>query len=522
MAGEETWEEEREEGKKDQSWSSWLSGLASSAYDYVASATGTGEAEADGGSATGDAEIGEDSDRRALWDMLKDHVGSDVMSLFSIPASMMEPVSTLQKMAEIMEHSYLLDLAASEADATRRVSLVAAFALSVYAASERTFKPFNPLLGETFEASLREDESVRYVAEQVSHHPPVASAKAWGPGWTYEITSAPTTRFLGNSVEVHPLGRTRIHLAGKTYSLAPPTNRVHNVIIGRTWIDAFGQMEVKSLDGLERALVDFYPCGWFGANQHVVNGFAESTTDNHAPSSVDGTEHASETSTPLNRRNDKHYCVLSGKWNEYLTRAHAQNDLSPVEGTEETLWTAGQFEEDDAYGFKKFAVSLNKESTMPAEGVLPSDSRLRPDRAALEHGNISGASRLKHELEEGQRAERRERDSRGETYYPRFFTQVEDCKDSPVIASTQVASATNEEGNASAGYDESAGTLEPTAATERGITPWRMDDEAYQRTKSSEARVSVGSLHTGSFSPWQYPYLHAGFAYGRATTEDER
>ena len=51
-----------------------------------------------------------------------------------------------------------------------RLAYVAAFAISPYSATTRTAKPFNPILGETFEM-LRDDLGYRYFAEQVSHHP---------------------------------------------------------------------------------------------------------------------------------------------------------------------------------------------------------------------------------------------------------------------------------------------------------------------------------------------------------------
>ena len=45
---------------------------------------------------------------------------------------------------------------------------VAAFSISAYGSSNAraSHKPFNPLLGETFEC-IREDKGFRYVAEQV-------------------------------------------------------------------------------------------------------------------------------------------------------------------------------------------------------------------------------------------------------------------------------------------------------------------------------------------------------------------
>ena len=42
----------------------------------------------------------------------------------------------------------------------------------------RTGKPFNPLLGETFEMDRSDDLGFRLISEQVSHHPPMLAMHA--------------------------------------------------------------------------------------------------------------------------------------------------------------------------------------------------------------------------------------------------------------------------------------------------------------------------------------------------------
>jgi len=65
----------------------------------------------------------------------------------------------------------MLDIANSRTDPGAQIQFVAAFALSNYSSTiGRTGKPFNPLLGETYEYISRDGE-FRYLAEQVSHHP---------------------------------------------------------------------------------------------------------------------------------------------------------------------------------------------------------------------------------------------------------------------------------------------------------------------------------------------------------------
>ena len=60
---------------------------------------------------------------------------------------------TMQKTAEELEYSMLLDEASNHpTGSVDRMLRVAAFAVSAYSATVgRTSKPFNPLLGETYE-----------------------------------------------------------------------------------------------------------------------------------------------------------------------------------------------------------------------------------------------------------------------------------------------------------------------------------------------------------------------------------
>ena len=95
-----------------------------------------------------------------------------------------------------------MDRAASSRDQLERMLLVSAFAVSSYASaanpSRAAHKPFNPLLGETYEC-VREDRGFRYVSEQVSHHPPVSTCHAFsedGP-WRWWQDFRVKTKFWG-------------------------------------------------------------------------------------------------------------------------------------------------------------------------------------------------------------------------------------------------------------------------------------------------------------------------------------
>ena len=349
------------------------------------------------------AEKGSEADageRKALWSQLKGALGADVMSLFSVPVFIMEPISMLQKMAEIMQAAKLLDLAADEEDPEVRLALVCALAISCYSSVERTKKPFNPILGETWEGVLPE-VGARYVAEQVSHHPPIAAGHAESDKWTYEITSMAKTKFMGNWVDVWPMGRTRICLkrTGDMYNICPPMSRANNILVGRTWVDTFGEMQVNNLTTGAKALIKFKECNMFGTGRYEVAG------------DIVGADGEA-----------KYH--LKGHWNKSVSITKAGG----AGGAERTLWTVDPMPEDGGgkYGFTSFLRRMNGAESCPP-GLLASDSRLRPDRVALEAEKSAEAGAAKHALEEMQRAERKRREERGDSWTPRWFKLAEEA-----------------------------------------------------------------------------------------------
>ena len=89
--------------------------------------------------------------RPSIWKIVKDMIGKDFSHL-SVPVYFNEPSSLLQKFATSLEYNYLLEMAAIEEDPIRRHALIAVHAVTTLTFCEKsTMKPFNPLLGETYE-----------------------------------------------------------------------------------------------------------------------------------------------------------------------------------------------------------------------------------------------------------------------------------------------------------------------------------------------------------------------------------
>src|ERR1700712_3958377 len=212
-----------------------------------------------------------------MQSILKSMIGKD-MTKMTLPVSFNEPTSLLQRCAEDMEYADLLDIAAERLDSTERMVYVAAFAASEYASTiGRVAKPFNPLLGETFEY-VRPDKKYRFFIEQVSHHPPIGAAWAESPKWTYYGESAVKSKFYGKSFDINPLGTWFLKLrpsdGGKEelYTWKKVTSSVIGIITGSPTVDNYGTMEIKNWKTGEKCILEFKPRGWTKAAAYVVNG----------------------------------------------------------------------------------------------------------------------------------------------------------------------------------------------------------------------------------------------------------
>lgn len=108
----------------------------------------------------------------SIWAIIKDSIGKDISKL-TVPVYMNDPENLLQKCASSLEYSHILDKVCACDDQVMRLGLMAVFGASMTSSCERNpNKPFNPILGETYELVTDDYE---FLAEQVSHHPPVSA-----------------------------------------------------------------------------------------------------------------------------------------------------------------------------------------------------------------------------------------------------------------------------------------------------------------------------------------------------------
>ncbi|KAH8728121.1 Oxysterol-binding protein-domain-containing protein [Phaeosphaeriaceae sp. PMI808] len=357
----------------------------------------------------------DDRPKISLWGILKSMIGKD-MTKMTLPVSFNEPTSLLQRVAEDMEYTDLLDTAADRTDSTERLLYVAAFAASEYASTTgRVAKPFNPLLAETYEYA-RPDKGYRFFIEQVSHHPPIGAAYAESKKWDYYGESAVKSKFYGRSFDINPLGTWFLRLrptsnGGKEelYTWKKVTSSVIGIITGNPVVDNYGPMEIRNHTTGEVCLLEFKARGWKASSAFQVVGKVLDA-EGRVRWSVGG------------RWNDKIYARFTPGFED----ADIEKGGSKTKHDESKAFLVWQVHERPTgipFNLTPFVVTLNDIPDKLRPTVAPTDTRLRPDQRAMEDGEYDLAATEKNRVEEKQRATRREREANGDHFVPRWFSK---------------------------------------------------------------------------------------------------
>lgn len=127
----------------------------------------------------------------------------------------------------------------------------------------QAFQPFNPLLGETYE-HVDAKRRLRFVAEQVSHHPPMAASHAESEHWTLAQEFAVDTRFRGKmKLTPHGQVRLRLHAHGEDYVWGKVATTIEDIMSGKKWADHHGTMCITNLATKGHATVKFTESSMF-------------------------------------------------------------------------------------------------------------------------------------------------------------------------------------------------------------------------------------------------------------------
>ncbi|KAJ2882851.1 Oxysterol-binding protein 3 [Coemansia aciculifera] len=337
----------------------------------------------------------------SLISILRKNVGKELSNI-SMPLVMNEPINTLQSLCEELMYSRLLQRADEMGDSLDRLMYVAAFAISTLSSkkyrAER--KPFNPLLGETYEM-VDSLGGYRFVSEKVSHHPPVMACYADSPFYRFWQDSSVKSKFWGKSMELIQTSNVNIELLKHAdhFTYCKPSALVRGLISGNRSVDFTGEMSIVNHATGDTCSVHFKEAGMFSSSNDMVEC------------------HLRRGGNPQVER------VLRGSWSSHMRFEKSTTDS-------DVLWTAVSLPPDAHryYGFSYFAMRLNELIPGTRKDLPTTDTRFRPDQRAYEEGRIDDAEQIKQKLEEAQRARKRERDESGLQWKAQWFEEREDAQ----------------------------------------------------------------------------------------------
>ncbi|KAM5267843.1 oxysterol-binding protein-related protein 6 isoform 9-T14 [Hipposideros larvatus] len=334
-----------------------------------------------------------------LWNILRNNIGKD-LSKVSMPVELNEPLNTLQHLCEEMEYSELLDKASETDDPYERMVLIAAFAVSGYCSTyfRAGSKPFNPVLGETYEC-IREDKGFRFFSEQVSHHPPISACHCESKNFVFWQDIRWKNKFWGKSMEILPIGTLNVMLPkyGDCYVWNKVTTCIHNILSGRRWIEHYGEVTIRNTkSSVCICKLTFVKVNYWNSNMNEVQGVVM------------------DQEGKVVRR-------LFGKWHEGF--------YCGVAPSAKCIWRPGSLPTNYElyYGFTRFAIELNELDPVLKDLLPPTDARFRPDQRFLEEGNLEAAAAEKQRVEELQRSRRRYMEENNLEHVPKFFKKVIDA-----------------------------------------------------------------------------------------------
>ncbi|KAI9320644.1 Oxysterol-binding protein-domain-containing protein [Dichotomocladium elegans] len=343
--------------------------------------------------------------------VFRKNVGKD-LSTISMPISMNEPLSMLQRACEELEYCELLEKAADQTCSMDRLIYTTLFAISGYSSSQyRTGrKPFNPMMSETYE-NIRPDKGYRFIAEKVSHNPLIIAAHAEARKYKYWQCTKIKSKFWGKSMEFITEGTFHVTLSGHDdhFTYNKPSSWMRNMIAGEKYIETAGEMQVTNHTTGEYATVTFKE-GTGGGLFGIPSNRNEVVATFYDP-------HGKKT-----RR-------VVGKWSDKLSEEIDMNKRKLS-----ILWTANPPGLEDYikyYGFTRYCVELNEITDIERDKIPKTDTRLRPDQRLYENGLVDEADAEKQRIEMKQRERRKDFEQRGIVWGPRWFALQADSHADP-------------------------------------------------------------------------------------------
>lgn len=302
--------------------------------------------------------------------------GKSIVNI-SLPVRVFEPRSFLQRIPDSWCYGPIhLTKAALSTDPVERLKHVVCFAISGLYRSCTNYKPFNPILGETFQATFSDGSEV--LLEQVSHHPPISDFQLIGPHNLYYLHGFHefAASMRANSVLGQQIGPNEVEFFdGGKVSYNMPNAVMKGTVMGERNFCWGGTMTFTDQINRLQCEVTFNPDSksafsrLFSSQKSPTDTIRGDIVQWEGPSAEEG-----ETVVVSH---------LEGSW------------MDEVKFDDEVYWKQFQFAPFE---------------TIPIDDPLPSDCRFREDLKFLLEDDEPSAQEWKETLENRQRTDRQLRE----------------------------------------------------------------------------------------------------------------
>ena len=301
------------------------------------------------------------------------------------PVYFNEPLSMGQKQCEKFKYVDLLIKAGNEESKEKQMCYIAAFVIGeLFLNLGRSLKPFNPIIGETYEF-FDNEKKFRFYSEQVSHNPQITAYIGETPEFAYYGDTLNTTsfRFFKGSIELLFKNKIHVHFkkTGDHYIINPPIIYAKGLMSSQLYNDYSGTTIIQNTtDTSYRCELKFIEEGW---TPNSLGNFEGTVFKDY------------ETIVYL----------LKGNWTKeiYMTDPDENNRVDLLKLDNEQEYINNNI---DSYVLPDFSCRLNQ-LTPELEKILPkNDSRFRMDIRLLEEKvETEEAQSYKLRYEEKQRKE---------------------------------------------------------------------------------------------------------------------
>ncbi|XP_078074687.1 oxysterol-binding protein-related protein 9 isoform X2 [Mustelus asterias] len=329
-----------------------------------------------------------------------------------LPTFILERRSLLEMYADFFAHPDLFVSIVDQSDPKDRMAQVVKWYLSAFHAGRKgsvAKKPYNPILGEIFKChwNFPENEmeenaesvaegpvpeasqnSVTFVAEQVSHHPPISAfyAECFSKRIQFNAHIWTKSKFLGMSIGVHNIGQGCVSVLDydEHYILTFP-NGYGRSILTVPWVELGGECNITCAKTGYNANITFHTKPFYGGKKHRITAEIFSPNDK------------------------KCFGSIEGEWN----------------GVMYVKWTTG--ESSIFIDTKKLPIIKKKVRKLEDQEDFESRRLWKDVTHNLKIKDIDAATDAKHRLEERQRAEARERKENEVQWETRVFHEDGEC-----------------------------------------------------------------------------------------------